>query len=43
MFINGANYPVVDLGSDFEYLRKRFNENMNKNMAKTNLVCQTEK
>jgi len=36
MFINGANIQIADLDSDFVYIGKRFNENMNKNTAKTN-------
>jgi len=38
MFTNGTDIPVVDLDTDFVYLGKRFNENMNKNNGKTNLI-----
>jgi len=39
MFVDGTNTPIVDLDSDFVYLGKPFNENINKNIAKTNLIA----
>src|ERR1043165_9030993 len=39
MFIDGTKMPVVALDSDFVYLGKRFNSDMNKDNAEINLTA----
>ena len=39
MFIDGTKIPVVALDSDFVYLGKRFNGDMNKDNAEINLIA----